>query len=93
MKTRKRDLERAYDALATALATLATTVLTASRGGYATKEMGCQHVDGMVATVRQRGAELIELTENASGRCSAELIGMCENLIDRSATVLTEYTI
>ncbi len=93
MKTRKRDLERAYDALATALATLATTVLTASRDGYATKEIGHQHVDGMVATVRQRGAELIELTENAGGRCSAELIGMCENLLDRSATVLTEYTI
>lgn len=89
MKTTKRDLARAYDSLSNALADFGQ--IRASVDNYRPGEAD-QALTAGADRVRARGAALIAASKNASARCGEDLLDLCENLIDKSTTVLIKYS-
>ena len=92
MATSKRELEKAYDALSSSIQYTMDTVTHAQRMPAEESAKAVEMVQNCLAVQRARGASLIEFVDSASARCGAELIAMCERLIDKSVSVLEAAT-
>ena len=88
MATSKRELEKAYDALSNCIQSTMDTVAHVKRMPAEESAKAAEFVQNCVAVQRARGASLIQLVNAASARCGAELVAMCERLIDKSVSVL-----
>jgi len=88
MKTSKKDLLRAYDALASAIITTNNTLATVKNLSPSDADKAIDLVMNAVNAQRERGLALITLTENASARCDGSTVAMCERLIDKSTGVI-----
>ena len=83
--TSKKNLERAYDSLSNAITSFRSAKRPSDDQPYG------DDLDALADVMRRRGAELIGLMNNASSRCGAELVAMCDRLTDQSAELLIAH--
>lgn len=86
MKTSKKQLERGYDALSNAIAAFRSAKRPTKDSPYG------DDIAALVDLVRRRGSDLLSLMANASVRCGADLLQMCDSLTDQSADILIAHS-